>query len=131
MITRAEGAQATARAAATQRQRAAAGWLTLERDQREARAATAPGDLVESQRLRLQEQQERARYSETLQAERRELNAERRRERQTPGLAGAQPGAEARLKSRLMDQQRAQESLRLRMQMDRQTRGLPSGIGAR
>jgi hypothetical protein len=36
------------------------------------------------------------------------------------------------LQGRILEQQRNQESLRLRMQMDRQTRGLPSrGTGAR
>ena len=123
---RAEGARETARATAAQRQLGAEGWLTLERDQREARAAVAPGDLSESQRLRLLEQQERARYRAALQDERAELNAERRRERRAPGQPSARPGAEARLQGRILEQQRNQESLRLRMQMDRQTRGLPS-----
>ena len=123
---RAEGARERARAAAVQSQRGAEGWLTLERDQREARAAVAPGDLSESQRLRLLEQQERARYRAALQDERAELDAERRRERRAPGQPSARPGAEARLQGRILEQQRNQESLRLRMQMDRQTRGLPS-----
>jgi len=127
----AEDAKDAARASAIQRTQAAEGWLTLDRDQREARAAAGPLSSGTWQDLQILEQQERTRYRETLQAEGRELDAERRRERRASVPAGTLPGSEARLQGRLLDQQRAQESQRLRMQMDRRTRGLPTpGAGA-
>ncbi len=112
---------AAARADSAQRQRAATGWLTLERDQREARTAAGAPDLAQSQRLQALERQERLRYREMLEGERRELDLEQRRARLNP----QRPGTEARFQGRLLEQQRAQASLRLRMQLDRQARGFP------
>lgn len=121
-LTVAWGADAVpARAESAQRQRAATGWLTLERDQREARTAAGAPDLAQSQRLQALERQERARYREMLEADRREFDLEQRRARLNP----QGPGTEARFQGRLLEQQRAEESLRLRMQLDRQARGFP------
>jgi len=128
VVARGEGPTAVTRALGAQQERAAAGWLKLESDQRIERARAAPLTPLESQQLQVLEQQERARYREQLQTQERELTTLDRQERQSRNgtLAGPSPEA-ARLQSRLMEQQRASSGLDLRRQMDRLIQGVPPG----
>jgi hypothetical protein len=123
-----EGPTAATRASGVQRQRAAAGWLQLETDQRMSRGLAAPMTPLESQQLQVIEQQERARYREQLQTQGRELTILDRQERQLEDgkFAGPSPEA-AQLQGRLMEQQRARSGLDLRRQMDRLIQGMPPG----
>lgn len=123
----AEGPTAAVRAAGVERQRAAAGWLRLESEQRVSRELAAPLSTSDSQRLQAIEQQERARYREQLQTEERELGTLNRQERRSPGGAIRGPSPEASLRGRLLEQQRARNGLELRRQMDRRTQGSPPG----
>jgi hypothetical protein len=123
-----EGPTAATRASGAQRQRAAAGWLQLETDQRVSRERVTPLTPLESQQLQVIEQQERARYREQLQTQERELTILDRQERQSEHGTLAGPSQEAgRLQSRLMEQQRARSGLDLRRQMDRLIQGTPPG----
>lgn len=108
-------------------QRAAAGWLRLESDQRMSREQADPLTLPDSRRLQVIEQQERARYREQIQTHERELRSLDRQERRLGhGAAqGLSPGA--RLQGRLIEQQRTQNALELRRHMDRRSQGSPPG----
>ncbi len=123
----AEGPTAAVRASGTERQRAAAGWLRLESDQRQSRGLAAPLTPLDSQRLQIIEQQERARYREQLQAQERELGTLNRQERRSSDRVDQGPSPEVRLRGRLLQQQRAQSGLELRRQMDRRSQGSPPG----
>jgi hypothetical protein len=123
----AEGPTAAMRASGAERHRAAAGWLRLESDQRQSRELAAPLTPLDSQRLQIIEQQERARYREQLQTQERELGSLNRQERQSRDRAAQGPSPQARLRARLLEQQRAQSGLELRRQMDRRSQGSPPG----
>lgn len=123
----AEGPAATVRAAGAERQRAAAGWLRLESDQRVSRELAAPLSPSDSQRLQAIEQQERARYRAQLQTQERELGTPKRQERRFADSAVRGPSPEARLRGRLLEQQRARSGLELRRQMGRRSQGSPPG----
>lgn len=123
----AEGPTATVRAAGAARQRAAAGWLRLESGQRTSRALATPLTPLDSQRLQVIEQQERARYREQLQTEERALATLNRQERRSGDGAGQGLTPGARLQGRLLEQQRARSGLELRRQLDRRSQGSPPG----
>jgi hypothetical protein len=114
------GAASAARATGEQRQEAAAGWLRLDRQQSEARAA-APRTPEASRSLGTIQQAERLRYRGLLDRQREELAAERRASRRDSVVNGGTPypAADARLRGRLTDQRRQQEALRLRMRTER------------
>jgi len=117
----------TARAAADQSQRTAAGWLRLEQDQRETRQRLAPMTPTEATRQQTLDRQEAIRFRETLQRQDREIQSLRRQERQTRQLGGVgvpeSPASQSRIQGRLMQQQRELEAQRLRMRTER--RGQP------
>lgn len=125
----------SARAAAVQSQRAAAGWLRLQRDQwdagRRAAAIEPPGSAGPGTPPR----QDAIRYRETLLQEERELQTLRRAERRTRQSAGpAESGArevQRRIKGRLIRQQEAREAKRLRMRTERFGQGAPRGLSGR
>lgn len=125
----AEGPTAAARDSGAERQRAATGWLRLESDQRTSRELAAPLTPLDSQRLQSIEQQERARYREQLQTQERALDILNRQERRSGDGAGQGQGLspEARLRGRLLEQQRARSGLELRRQMERRSQGSPPG----
>lgn len=121
----AEGVTAAARASGAERQRAADGWLRLESDQRIDRARASPLTPAESQRLQVIEQQERGRLRGLLQSQQRELQSLSRQERRSQGEVPQGVSPEARLRGRLLEQQRAQRGLALRRQMHRYSQGSP------
>ncbi|MGE5154683.1 MAG: hypothetical protein ACM3ST_11785 [Bdellovibrio bacteriovorus] len=123
----AEGPTAAARASGLERQRAAAGWLRLESEQRVERELAAPLTPSSSQRLQIIEQQERARYREQLQTQERERNVLDRQERRSGVGTAPGPSPEARLQGRLLEQQRARSGRELRRQMERRSQGSPPG----
>jgi hypothetical protein len=114
----AEGPTAAARAS---------GWLRLESDQRTSRELAAPLTPLDSQRLQVIEQQERARYREQLQTQERALDTLNRQERRSGDGARQGLSPEARQQGRLLEQRRAQSGLELRRQMDRRSQGSPPG----
>jgi hypothetical protein len=84
---------------------------------------------LESGQLQTIEQQERARYREEIQTQQRELRTLDRQERLSQdGLAPGQ-SPEARLRARLLEQQRARDGLELRRQMERRIQGPPASAG--
>lgn len=112
---------AAVRATGEQRQDAAAGWLRLERQQSQARAAASPRTAAESRAIGTVERDERLRYRDLLDRQQAEMAGERRGARRESDLNGglSSPAAGARLQGRLMDQRRQQEALRLRMGTER------------
>lgn len=124
----AAGGRASAEATGALRSREAQGWLSLEADQRQARARAAPLSPAESRQLQIEERQERARLAETFQDQQRQIDALRRTER----LDSAPPGQEARMRGLLMRQEQALQGLRLRQSMNRSIqRGAGSPFGRR
>lgn len=102
---------AAGRAEAQAARNAAAGWLRLEGDQREAGESRSPETRMRQQSL---EWQEAIRYRQLLQDQERDLQMSRRQER----TRGA-PGEAARIQGRLMEMDAAQQQQRLRMRMER------------
>jgi hypothetical protein len=111
------GAPETARAAGDQSQRSAAGWLQLERDQRETRQRLEPMTPTEAARQQSLDRQDAIRFRETLQRQERQA-------RQMGGVAAPDSSAsQSRIQGLLMQQQQALEAQRLRMRTER--RGQP------
>jgi hypothetical protein len=108
-------------ASGEQRQDAAAGWLTLERQQSQFRAAASPRTPAQSRAIGSVEREERLRYRDLLDRQQAEMAGERRGARRELDLNGgfSSPAAGARLQGRLMEQRRQQEALRLRMGTER------------
>jgi hypothetical protein len=127
MALPAAAAPETARAAGDQSQRSAAGWLQLERDQRETRQRLEPMTPAEAARQQSLDRQDAIRFRETLQRQEREIQSLRRQERQARQMGGvAAPDSSAsqsRIQGLLMQQQQALEAQRLRMRTER--RGQP------
>lgn len=121
----ADGINPAARAVGAERQRAAAGWLRLESEQRASRARAAPLAPSGSQTLQILEQQERTRYREHLQTRESELGILNRQERNLGSRAPEALQPLGRLRGRLIEQGRTQSGLELRRQMDRRSQGAP------
>ena len=122
----------SARAAGAHSQRAAAGWLRLQRDQWDAGQQVAPITRAESARRESLERQDAIRLRETFMQEERELQTLRRAERQT-SQTGGQGGlddraAERRIQGRLIQQQQAREGQRLRMRTERRVQAPSQGL---
>jgi hypothetical protein len=120
---------ATSRAQGEISQRAAAGWLQLQLDQRRAAPPVDARSPQQSQRQRIRDQEEAIRYREFLQAQERELQALRREERldarddAIPGAASA--SRSVRTQANLLELEAAQDRQRLRTQMNRERRLQP------
>jgi hypothetical protein len=108
-------------ASGEQRRDAAAGWLTLERQQSQSRAAASPRTPAQSRAIGTVEREERLRYRDLLERQQAEMAGARRAARRDSGLNQGlpSPGAGARLQGRLMEQRRQQEAQRLRMGTER------------
>ncbi|SDW26364.1 hypothetical protein [Thiocapsa roseopersicina] len=120
----------TARVQGIQAQRAAAGWLRLQQDQRAARQQTGPLSPSEAARQQSLEWNEAIRYRELLQQQNRALHSARRQDRLVPrGGADGMPDVRAgqiRMQGQLMELEAQQQSQRLQMQMDRARRSQPA-----
>jgi hypothetical protein len=118
-----------------QSQRAAAGWLRLQQDQRAARQQAGPRSPSEAARQQSLEWNEAIRYRELLQQQNRAVDSARRQDRLVPrggadGMADVRAG-QMRMQGQLMELEAQQQSQRLQMQMDRARRSQPAsgGIG--
>ncbi|RKT42961.1 hypothetical protein [Thiocapsa rosea] len=118
------------RAQGIQSQRAAAGWLRLQQDQRAARQQAGPLSPPEAARQQSREWTEAIRYRELLQQQNRAIDSARRQDRLVPRTgAGAVPdgrAGQARLQGQLMELEAQQQSQRLQMQIDRARRSQTS-----
>ncbi|UHD15130.1 hypothetical protein [Thiocapsa bogorovii] len=118
------------RAQGIQSQRAAAGWLRLQQDQRAARQQSGPLSPPETTRQQSLEWNEAIRYRELLQQQDRALDSTRRQDRLVPrGGADGMPDVRAgriRMQGQLMELEAQQQSQRLQMQMDRARRSQPA-----
>jgi hypothetical protein len=118
------------RAQGIQAQRAAAGWLRLQQDQRGARQEAGPLSPLESARQQSFEWNEAIRYRELLQQQNRAIDSARRQDRLVPrGGADGMPDGRAgqmRMQGQLMELEGQQQSQRLQMQMDRARRSQPA-----
>ncbi|WP_296809773.1 hypothetical protein [Thiocapsa sp.] len=114
----------------TQSQRAAAGWLRLQQDQRVARQQAGPLSPPEAARQQSREWNEAIRYRELLQQQNRAVDSARRQDRLAPRTgAGVMPDGRAgqiRMQGQLMELEAQQQSQRLQMQMDRARRSQPA-----
>jgi hypothetical protein len=116
------------RAQGIQSQRAAAGWLRLQQDQRTARQQAGPLSSPEAARQQSLEWNEAIRYRELLQQQNRAIDSARRQDRLAPrDGAGGMPDGRARMQGQLMELEAQQQSQRLQMQMDRARRSQPAG----
>jgi hypothetical protein len=119
------------RAQGIQSQRAAAGWLRLQQDQRAARQQAGELSPPEAARQQSLEWNEAIRYRELLQQQNRALDSARRQDRLVPRTgAGVMPDGRAgqiRMQGQLMELEAQQQSQRLQMQMDRARRSQPAG----
>ena len=114
---------ATAGAAAQQANRAASGWLQLERDRRAIRQEAEPVSPEEGMRLQSLRQGQDARYRELLQTQDRELQGARRQARRGASQSGGDPHASsaanpARVQDLSIKQKSAWEAMRLRMSVE-------------
>ncbi|HSO83556.1 hypothetical protein [Thiocapsa sp.] len=115
------------RAQGIQSQRAAAGWLRLQQDQRAARQQAGELSSPEAARRQSLEWNEAIRYRELLQQQNRAIDSARRQDRLAPrDGAGAMPDGRARMQGQLMELEAQQQSQRLQMQMDRARRSQTS-----
>ena len=117
------------RAQGIQSQRAAAGWLRLQQDQRAARQQVGPLSSPDAARQQSIEWNEAIRYRELLQQQNRVLDSARREDRRVPrgGLDGPDLRAgQIRMQGQLMELEAQQQSQRLQMQMDRARRSQPA-----
>jgi hypothetical protein len=118
------------RAQGIQSQRAAAGWLRLQQDQRTARQQAGELSPPEAARQQSLEWNEAIRYRELLQQQNRAIDSARRQDRLVPSDgAGAMPdggAGRARMQGQLMELEAQQQSQRLQMQMDRARRSQPA-----
>lgn len=114
------------RAQGIQSQRAAAGWLRLQQDQRAARQQAGPLSAPEAARRQSLEWNEAIRYRELLQQQNRAIDSARRQDRLAPrGGGDGMPDVRAgqmRLQGQLIELEAQQQSQRLQMQMDRARR---------
>ncbi|WP_213461876.1 hypothetical protein [Thiocapsa sp.] len=114
-----------------QAQRAAAGWLKLQQDQRAARQQTGPLSPAEAARQQSREWNEAIRYRGLLQQQNRAVDSARRQDRLVPragadGMPDVRAG-QMRMQGQLMELEAQQQSQRLQMQMDRARRSQPAG----
>ncbi|MFB1490357.1 MULTISPECIES: hypothetical protein [unclassified Thiocapsa] len=118
-----------------QSQRAAAGWLRLQQDQRAARQQAGPRSPPEAARQQSLEWNEAIRYRELLQQQNRAIDSARRQDRLVPrGGADGMPDIRAgqmRMQGQLMELEAQQQSQRLQMQMDwvRRSQTSPGRLG--
>lgn len=109
-----------------QSQRAAAGWLRLQQDQRAARQPAGQLSPTEAARQQTLEWNEAIRYRELLQQQNRAIDSARRQDRLvTRDGAGVMPdgrAGRARMQGQLMELEAQQQTQRLQMQMDRALR---------
>lgn len=125
----------TLREGAAQTQRAAAGWLRLELDQREARARAAPATPRERMRQDTLDWQEAIRLREIQQREERALQSARRQARQ-PSLdvvPNLEDGSDRlRSRARTVQQEQIRDAQRSRMRGERRASSrLPESPGWR
>jgi hypothetical protein len=107
-------------------QRAAAGWLRLQLDQRESRQRAGAESPAEASRRQSLEWEEALRYRALLQQQERAIQSSRRQERSRSAASAAvglpTPPGTSRMEGRLIELRAAQERERLRMRMDRERR---------
>ena len=118
------------RAQGIQSQRAAAGWLRLQQDQRTARQQAGPLSSPEAARQQSLEWNEAIRYRELLQQQNRAIDSARRQDRLVPragadGMPDVRAG-QIRMQGQLLELEAQQQSQRLQMQMDRARRSQPA-----